>query len=136
MSNVLILIFLLLQAAIKANGVNIDSLIIREDLDSKGKRYLPNSKIAFEGNVYKKYSTGETEFDGNLVSGLQEGVWTWWYISGEKKSEVTFVNNFQHGPFKIYFQSGVVKESGTFLNGSKEGLWIKYFESQKMTLLK
>ena len=83
MSNVLILIFLLLQAAIKANGVNIDSLIIREDLDSKGKRYLSNSKIAFEGNVYKKYSTGEIEFDGNLVSGLQEGVWTWWYISGE-----------------------------------------------------
>ena len=74
MANVLILIVCLLQTAISASGVNIDSLIIREDLDDKGKRYLPNTKNPFEGSVYKQYSTGEIEFEGNLVSGLQEGV--------------------------------------------------------------
>ena len=134
MTNLLILIVCLFQQAVFASGVNIDSLIIREDIDSQGKRYLPNSKIPFEGIVYKKYSSGEIEFDGKLISGLQEGVWTWWYNSGEKKSEVTFVNNLQHGPLRLYFQSGMLKESGTFLKGNKEGLWIKYFESQKKTI--
>ena len=52
MANVLILIVCLLQTAINASGVNIDSLIIREDLDDKGKRYLPNTKNPFEGSVY------------------------------------------------------------------------------------
>ena len=126
MANFLLLIFCLLQSVIKAGGVNIDSLIIREDLDNKGKKYLPNTKIPFEGNVYKKFSTGQIEFDGNLVSGLQDGVWTWWYINGQKRSEVTFVNNLQHGPFKLYSQSETLQESGTFLNGGREGLWIKY----------
>ena len=37
MVHVLILIICLLQSAIKASGVNIDSLILREDLDDKGK---------------------------------------------------------------------------------------------------
>ena len=129
--HVLILTFCLLQSIINANGINIDSLIIREDLDDRGKRYLPNTKIPYEGIVYKKYSSGEKELQGNLISGLQEGKWTWWYINGEVKSEVTFVNNLQHGPFKSYFQSGELQESGAYLKGNKEGLWTKYYESQK-----
>ena len=54
--HVLILTFCLLQSIINANGINIDSLIIREDLDDRGKRYLPKTKIPYEGIVYKKYS--------------------------------------------------------------------------------
>ena len=131
MVHVLILIICLLQSAIKASGVNIDSLIIREDLDDKGKRYLPSSKSPYEGDVYKKYPTGEIEFEGNLVLGLQEGIWTWRYITGEKKSEVTFVRNLRHGTYRLFFQSGVLQELGTFLKGSKEGLWTKYYETQK-----
>ena len=129
--NILILIICLFKSTIIASGVNIDSLIVREDLDDKGKRYLPTSKIPFDGTVYKKYPTGETEFQGNIVLGLQEGMWTWSYITGEKKSEVSFVNNFRHGEYRLYFESGVLQELGSFLKGKKEGLWIKYYESQK-----
>ena len=57
--HVLILTFCLLQSIINANGINIDSLIIREDLDDRGKRYLPKTKIPYEGIVYKKYSSGD-----------------------------------------------------------------------------
>ena len=38
--------------------VNIDSLVIREDLDSKGRRYLPKTKIPFQGLVYSEYPNG------------------------------------------------------------------------------
>ncbi len=125
MLNILILTICLFQSTINASGVNIDSLIMREDLDAKGKRYLLNSKKPYEGEVYKKYPTGEIEFKGTLVSGLQEGIWTWKYITGEKKSEATFVNNLQHGTYRLYYQSGGLKELGVFLKGRKEGLWIK-----------
>ena len=37
--------------------VNINSLVIREDLDSKGRRYLPQPKIPFKGLGYNEYVT-------------------------------------------------------------------------------
>ena len=59
--------------AIAEVRVNIDSLVIREDLDTKGRRYLPKTKIPFQGMVYSEYSNGQVEFEGPIESGLQHG---------------------------------------------------------------
>ena len=42
--------------AIAEVRVNIDSLVIREDLDTKGRRYLPKTKIPFQGMVSVSYT--------------------------------------------------------------------------------
>ena len=80
--------------AIAEVRVNIDSLVIREDLDTKGRRYLPKTKIPFQGMVYSEYSNGQVQFEGLIESGLQHGTWVWWYPTGEKKSVIFFSNHF------------------------------------------
>jgi len=102
--------------------VNIDSLVIREDLDSKGRRYLPKTKIPFKGLVYYEYPNGQVEFEGPLEIGLQHDTWVWWYPTGEKKSEITFSNHLKHGHGRSYFESGNLRESGSYLEDKKEGL--------------
>ncbi len=117
--------------AIAEVRVNIDSLVVREDLDSKGRRYLQKTKIPFNGLVYNEYPNGQVEFEGPLKSGLQHGVWLWWYPTGEKKSEITFSNQLRHGHGRSYFESGNLQGSGSYLEDKKEGLWTQYYESDK-----
>ena len=102
--------------AIAEVRVNIDSLVVREDLDSKGRRYLQKTKIPFNGLVYNEYPNGQVEFEGPLKSGLQHGVWLWWYPTGEKKSEITFSNQLRHGHGRSYFESGNLQGSGSYLS--------------------
>ncbi len=85
-----IILFSLTTFAVAEVRVNIDSLVIREDLDSKGRMYLPKTNKPFQGMVYSVYPSGQLEFEGLLESGLQHGIWVWWYPSGEEKSEITF----------------------------------------------
>ena len=106
-------------------------MVVREDLDSEGRRYLPKTKIPFLGLVYSEYPNGQVEFEGPLESGLQHGFWVWWYPTGEKKSEITFSNHLKHGQWRSYFKSGYLQESGSYLEDKKEGLWTQYYESIK-----
>jgi len=64
-----IILFSIITFTVAEVRVNIDSLVIREDLDSKGRRYLPKTKIPFKGLVYSEYSNGQVEFEGPLESG-------------------------------------------------------------------
>ena len=52
-----IILFSIMTFAVAEVRVNINSLVIREDLDSKGRRYLPQTKIPFKGLVYNEYPT-------------------------------------------------------------------------------
>ena len=53
-----------------------------------GKYYLDGKP--WSGKQSSQFANGKTQFEGELVDGLQHGEWKWYYESGNVQSSITY----------------------------------------------
>lgn len=124
----------ILAACFSACAAPLDS---PADLET---RYWPNDN---------KHSRGQ------VIQGLREGHWMFWYQYGQKKEEGSFARDrkrgewrlwhpsgvllsvshydagVRHGPFESWYRDGTLHEAGQFSGGERDGLWIEWLPNQK-----
>ncbi|MDP7666393.1 MAG: hypothetical protein QGF98_06740, partial [Candidatus Poseidoniia archaeon] len=55
--------------------------------EENGLMYHPDTKELYSGDVFKKYLSSWTEFEGSYKDGIKDGLYTGWYESGQKEFE-------------------------------------------------
>ena len=100
-SVVLLLVFLMGLAACsrKPKGTSPDRVTSGPD----GKWHLDDKP--WSGKHIDKFPDGKTSFEGELVDGLEHGVWTWYFESGNTKSRMVFELGVQNGNETIYYDN-------------------------------
>jgi antitoxin component YwqK of YwqJK toxin-antitoxin module len=68
-------------------------------------------------------------FKGNIVVGVKDGIWTWYYDTGIKQKEVQYLSGVEHGTYISYYPNGQMNLSMIFNMGLKDGLITKWYSS-------
>ena len=64
--------------------------------------------------VQYKWENENIKAEGNLVSGMEDGLWKYYDESGKISQEVTYKFGEINGPFKHYYPNGNLSEEGFF----------------------
>tara|TARA_B110000008_G_scaffold165595_1_gene165814 strand:- start:813 stop:2129 length:1317 start_codon:yes stop_codon:yes gene_type:complete len=90
--------------------------------------YLPNHEEPFSGeNLCIYEGNGQYHSQGNILKGLKEGKWTWWYKYGQKEFEANYKNGLLDGKSTAWFQHGPQSGEGIFKKGT--GTYIQYYDN-------
>lgn len=68
-------------------------------------------------------------YKGNIVNGVKDGIWTWYYDTGIKQKEVQYLSGVEHGSYISYYPNGQMNLSMVFNMGLKDGLITKWYSS-------
>ena len=124
----IILLTLLLSSSISTFALELDfysseSFCYESPKAQKrnGLYYLPNQQEPFTGENHCVYSNGQDHSKGNILNGLKDGKWTWWYKNGQKEDEFNFKNNNQHGKFTRWFENGQIEVEAYFKDDKADG---------------
>ena len=129
MKNLLVLVFLLLAAEIKAqnfpkNPNKIDKNNLKQGLWTTfhDKKYLLiNNK---DSAAY--YAVGK------MIDNKQNGIWTYFDIkTNTKKAVTTLKDNISNGIGATYHPNGQISSQGISANGAYQGLWYFYYPNGK-----
>tara|TARA_Y100001954_G_scaffold79714_2_gene87675 strand:- start:3365 stop:3850 length:486 start_codon:yes stop_codon:yes gene_type:complete len=90
---------------------------------------IPLSGICQVETEKKYWSNGNLWYEGNLIDGKEDGVWTYYYQSGQ----VEQVINYKDGEplsLKTYCEDGQLLEEGQFneVTGKRDGRWTHYYD--------
>jgi len=86
---------------------------------------LPDGKYM----VYYDSLKQDLFFEGNIVNGVKDGIWTWYFDIGIKQKEVQYLAGVEHGSYTTYYPNGQMNLSMNFNMGLKDGLIIKWYSS-------
>lgn len=86
---------------------------------------LPDGKYV----VYYDSLKQDLFFEGNIVNGVKDGIWTWYYDTGIKQKEVQYLSGVEHGAYNSYYPNGQMNLSMVFNMGLKDGLITKWYSS-------
>jgi antitoxin component YwqK of YwqJK toxin-antitoxin module len=79
------------------------------------KYYTKGSKdTAKYYNVKRYYVSGQIESSGEILNGVKNGLWKYWYEDGKKALEENYVNGRKSGKFKSWFPDGTILEEGEY----------------------
>ena len=79
---------------------------------SKGKNrkyILKQTNEPFSGVAYGKYKNETVGMKGEILDGVFNGLWTWWYEDGSKKRETTYLKGVKEGYSYWWYKNGVKK---------------------------
>ena len=95
----------------------------------KGKEYMPNGQLKFDGEYYNGdrwkgkvwnyYANGELEYEGEYLYGKLNGNCIYFYRGGVKKFEGNYLNGKKHGKMKEYDKKGNLTFDGEIINEIK-----------------
>lgn len=93
-------------------------------LEEKNDLYYYQGKL-FNGNCYGKHENGQLGIKGQVVNGMKQGLWTWWYSDGTKKRESNFTNNIKDGITNYWYQNGQKAKELMYRDGKNidQKLW-------------
>ena len=89
----------------------------------------PMTVIYYTGNrqtVLQYFSSMALRCRGELVDGLREGLWQFYYENGNLQSEATFVAGRESGEKRVFRENGVPYYIGHYDNGVRVGTWEAY----------
>lgn len=119
MKQVSILIFFLVSS-FYAFSQNIDI----NQLEKKGDIYYFEGS-PYTGNCYGKHDNGQIGLKGQLLHGMKDGIWIWWYSDGVKKRESNYKNNIKEGLTLYWYPNGIKAKELMFRDGKNidQKLW-------------
>ncbi len=85
--------------------------------EENGLMYHPDTKELYSGDVFKKYLSSWTEFEGSYKDGIKDGLYTGWYESGQKEFEGTYKNGELDGFVTGWWSNGQKWYERTFKDG-------------------
>ena len=116
MKNILLITLLLI-------GCTEKSVDFYVDLEEKeGLFYNKNSNNPYTGNTFTLDEDGLKYFEGNLIDGLMDGLWIWYYKNGNKESQRNYKNGELEGVKTEWYESGNKKSEVKYDNGYRDGL--------------
>ncbi len=98
------------------------------------------------------YESGAKHYEGEVVNGVEQGAWTFWWENGQVQQKGffrdgkldslweyfnedgqryrsgSFKSNLQDGAWQDYHPNGKVAASGNYYLGRQHGSWIYYYE--------
>ena len=124
-SVVLLLVFLMGLAACsrKPKGTSPDRVTSGPD----GKWHLDGKP--WSGKQIDKFPSGKPSFEGELVDGLEHGVWTWYFENGNTKSRMVFELGVQNGNETIYYDNA--DNTRKWVKTWKRGDFVESYQWQK-----
>ena len=104
---------------------------LRNDIDSE-MRSLPGASVratelmnlneGFNGIQNKTYDNGQKEWEGNFLSGKQQGNHTGWYDNGPKEWEGNYKNGKREGIFNGWYKNGKKWWTKNYVDGLQDGI--------------
>ena len=82
---------------------------------------LPLFSLAQTEYIQKHHPNGLLKMEGNLVSGVQQGLWNYYYENGKISSEIQLLNGKKEGHCKFYYENGKLQESSHWKNNKEVG---------------
>jgi uncharacterized protein len=80
-----------------------------------------------EQGVWKYYyPNGELKYERSYDKGNSDGSFKYFYKNGKLYYEINYVNNNREGYYKSYFLNGKVRSEGYYLNDEQHGPWTFY----------
>lgn len=73
-----------------------------------------------------KYESGARHYEGEVVSGLEQGSWTFWWENGQLQQKGFFRDGKLDSTWEYFTEEGVRYRSGTFRSNLQDGLWQDY----------
>ncbi len=103
--------------------VEFDTLTYSDELE----RYTdPKTGKVFTGPIYTVHYNGERELTGQIIDGLESGLWTEQHDNGKPSSRGFYVDGKEDG-WWIYFQAnGQLESQGAYEAGRMVGWWRDY----------
>lgn len=62
--------------------------------------------------------------EGNLVDGLEDGTWSWFYPDGTLRAAVDFSKGKANGNFVWHAPDGKIRARGNYVDGKRDGEWL------------
>ena len=95
-----------------------------------GVLYLPNQQEPFTGENLCVFTNGQHHSKGNVINGLGDGKWTWWYESGMNRQETIYKDGKKDGKQTAWYKkNGQINHEGSFKDGKKDGNWTYWKEN-------
>ena len=82
-----------------------------------GVFYLPNQQEPFTGENLCVYTNGQYHSKGDLLNGLGDGKWTWWYENGQISQEGNYKDDEMDGKWIWWHKNGQIKSEATYKDG-------------------
>lgn len=78
--------------------------------------YLKGTNKPYTGMCYTMHPNGQLGMGGNLVNGLRDGEWFWYYDTGIPKRYASYKKGIKQGPTIFYYKNGQKKSEIIFDN--------------------
>ncbi len=79
--------------------------------------------------IWLQYYTGMSpRSKGEIVAGVREGPWVFYYPSGQVQVEATFAGGREEGDYRVFRENGVPFYIGHYKHGARTGVWEVYDE--------
>lgn len=79
------------------------------------------------------HPNGRIDCEGMYERGEKSGLWTFWYQEGPMDCMGEYADDIEDGPWISWYPNGQVQEEGVFQDGRKVGPW-KYFTEDGLTM--
>jgi antitoxin component YwqK of YwqJK toxin-antitoxin module len=131
-----LLILLLLSTSFSTFALDLDNYFKAFCYESpkvqtrNGVWYLPNEQEPFTGEnicVYK--SNGQYHSQGEVLNGLGDGKWTWWFENGQMWSEANYKDGKMDGKYIWWYENGQIAAEQDFINGKLDGKDTRWHEN-------
>ena len=93
--------------------------------------------------VHDEWRPGIPKRHGEVVSGKQQGHWTYWYDSGAKQAEGSWHRDYQDGAWTWWYADGRVRQTGSYAgqgidskklsSAPRSGHWRFWYENGQLT---
>jgi antitoxin component YwqK of YwqJK toxin-antitoxin module len=98
-------------------------------------RHWPNGNLHSRGQVIDGLREGRWEFwyqygqrleGGGYRQGERHGRWTRWYPNGQVHTEADYRDGVRHGRYVSYYRDGQLRDDGALVGGERDGRWISW----------
>lgn len=93
--------------------------------------------------VHDEWQPGVPKRHGEVVSGKQQGHWTYWYDSGTKQAEGSWNRDYQDGAWTWWYADGRVRQTGAYAgqgldakklsSAPRSGHWRFWYDNGQLT---
>ncbi len=80
-----------------------------------------------------KYESGAKHYEGEVINGLEQGPWTFWWENGQLQQKGFFRDGKLDSVWEYFTTEGVRYRSGTFRSNLQDGIWQDYHPNGKVS---
>ncbi len=92
---------------------------------------MSDDQFINDGHYIEYYPNGKKFAEGDYVSGVHNGPWSFWHDNGQLAKTVNFTNGRADGAWEVHRADGTLESRKAYKNNVREGAWVVYYEDGK-----